>query len=124
MLASCITVYAVTIGSAVEIAPASAIFTSSLGVIPSSILGSLMWFIAIVGSFYIIQRFVKDQFVKQVTINLSVFLMILSAAIDGFWDFAVLVHFTNYLMVPIIVSSTIVSLFLTRHQIVETKILA
>ena len=115
-LASGITIYSVTAGTAVELAPTSSILMSNLGVVPASIIVNIIWLSAVFASLYLIQRMIHDGKLKRATLDLSLLFIVVIAAFDGLWDLAVLLRFNEIYVVSItILSVTVFSLYALKQ---------
>ena len=115
-LASGITIYTVTAGTAVELAPASSILMTNLGIVPGSIIVNMIWLCAVIGSFYLIQKMVPDGKIKRLTLKIALFFIIVIAAFDSLWDLAVLLRFNELYVISIVVlSATLFSLYALRR---------
>ena len=115
-LASGITIYTVTAGTAVELAPASSILMTNLGIVSGSIIVNMIWLCAVIGSFYLIQKMVPDGKIKRLTLKIALFFIMVIAAFDGLWDLAVLLRFNELYVISIVaLSATLFSLYALRR---------
>lgn len=117
LLASTITIYAVTERAAVEIAPASAILTSALGVVAASVIVNVAWAGTAVCAFLLIKRSVHDKRVKRVTLLVSALTVVTVSAADGFWDLGVLLGFgSGAYILPVITFLAAVAVGVKLHR--------
>ncbi len=86
-LASGISIYSISAGTAIEVAPTASILISSFGLIPASIIVNLIWGVAIFFAYYMLQKIVPDGKIRNVTMRVGAFFVVVPAAADGFWDF-------------------------------------
>jgi hypothetical protein len=123
-LASGITIYTITKGRAIELAPASSLLISKFGVILGSLLVDLVWLGIIAGSFWFIQAKIGDTKIRELTLKIGLFLTIGITAFDGLWDLGVLLEFNDIYMVSIavlliFVLSTLVFKYLRKNMLIK-----
>jgi hypothetical protein len=111
-LASAVTVYTITTGTAIELAPASSILIAKFGVLSGSILVNLVWLSAVAASLWLIKVKIRDSKVRQFTLELALLFTIGVTAFDGLWDLGVLLEFNEIYVVSItILSISVISIF-------------
>jgi hypothetical protein len=114
-LASSITIYSITKGTAVELAPASSILILDYGVIFATLIVNIIWAGAVVSSFWIIQKMIIDRKIQQRTRRLAVLFVTGIAAFDGLWDLAVLLSFNQIYIISIgLLFASIISLYVLK----------
>jgi hypothetical protein len=109
-LAAGVTIYSVEAHTATEAAPAASLLVSNFGVVTASILVNVIWVVSMLSAFFLIEKMIRDEKIKQAVLHLSVVLVLVPPAFDGLWDLGVLVRFSEFYVVSIATVSVLICL--------------